>query len=252
MADVPIVKISHRKRNMGIAAAVIVVVVVASIAYFEFFSNGGSTIFTPPFDFSLTVNQALFAKQFLPGDRLVMAAINVNSNSSETKLVELTASGGPDGTILNFTQNDAQIAELTPNATCSLWINIPSSAAVGDYSITVSATGGGKTYSVPSTITILKTNVTAYGSIYIQGEETSGAHATAVNFYGQYESRIYSANIVGDTYSVVLRNQQSYAISVEWVDSSGETGSFLAGSIDVNAPLGLDSIGLNLTNLPSS
>lgn len=251
MADASIGKISRRKRNMVIAAVVIVVIVVASVAYLEFFSNNVTKPNQTPFDFSLTVNQSLAAQQFLPGDRIVMAAVGVNSTGSNPKQVALSASGGPSGTILNFTEGDSQVTTLTPNGTCSLWISVPASAGVGNYTVTVTATGGEKTYSKSCTITILKTNVTAYGSIYIEGEETSGAHPTRVTFQGQYESATYNANIVGDTYSVVLRNQQAYAITVYWVDSSGQTGSFYAGVLDIEAPLGIDSVGQNLTNLAS-
>jgi len=236
---------SHRKRNIAVVAVIIAVVLVAFVVYLGFFSGGSSIFNNKPFDFSLTVKPS--TKEFLPGDYFVAAAVNVNSTSANTKEVLLNASGGPSGTIFNFTNAGV----LTPNASCGLWIRIPDTASIGNYNVTVNAEGGGKTYSSSYTITILKTNITAYGSIYIEGEEASGAHPTAVQFQGMYESKIYTANIVGDTYSVVLRNQQAYAITVFWEDASGQTGSFNGGVLDINAPIGVDSIGQNLTNLVS-
>lgn len=69
-----------------------------------------------------------------------------------------------------------------------------------------------------------------------------GASAVQVGFTNENTGQFYGAPVVGGRYSVVLPNQQSYEVEIQWSGTSGANGTCNAGTVSVEVGAGGTSL----------
>jgi hypothetical protein len=222
----------HRNRNIGIAVVIIAIVAVAALYVGGVFTGGISPL--NPFDFSVNVN---------PQGGTIMQGGNLQTSVSLALLrgspeqITLSTSGGPDGVTCVFSPQTG-----TPDCTSTLTINVPESVPTDAYSLTVTATGGGKTYSSTYTLSVLSAKVTVSGTVTTTG---FGTHPTGIKFVGVSSGLTFETTTVDNSYIVNLPNQQTYRVTCSWAGLLWSSGTFDGGTLTVNAGVGTTTMTQN-------
>jgi hypothetical protein len=123
-------------------------------------------------------------------------------------------------------------------------MSVPSYTTSQAYSVTITASGGGKTYSTSYTISVLSAKVSVSGNVETTG---IGTNPTRVEFVDTQTGVTYTATLSGNYYSITLDNQHSYAVTVSWDGLLWNNGTYEGGTISVNAPVGQTSMSKNFS-----
>lgn len=222
----PISRGFHRNRNIGIAAFLVTVIVIVGL-YAAGVFTGGRSIFGPPFDFELSVTPA--GGTVMQG-KSIQTSVSIALSSGSPEQVTLSASGGPNGVTYNF-----ETPKGSPDFTSTLTVSVPDSVPTSAYSFTVTATGGGKTYSTSYTLSVLSAKVTVSGTITTIG---LGTHPSGIKFVNTETGLTYTGALNGNSYSITLQNQQAYAVTCSWQGLLWSTGEFSGGTLTVDAGVG--------------
>lgn len=231
------VSISHKNRNIIFAVALIAVIAVAALFVAGMFSGGTSsfvTPFSPPFDFA--VNLSPGGGTVLQGNSL-QASVSILLLSGSSQQVTLSASG-PNGVYFNF--NPQTIAADSTGST--LTINVPESVATKTYSVTVTASGRGKTHSATYTMYVLSAKIFVSGTVTTTG---LGTHPTNIKFVNVNTGQTYETAVNGNSYGVYLPNQQGYHATCSWAGLLWSSGTFDGGSLIIDAGVGQVSLTKN-------
>lgn len=152
----------------------------------------------------------------------------VQASKQRSYTVSLSISGLPSGVTATFTPQQAR-----PPFTCTLTLHASPSTPVGDYTITVTGTGGGYTSSDSFTLSVYKTEVTSVGvgtfSITLKPGETKIT-------------------------TIEIHNPNSIQISVadfQVTDYGGFQGSIIATNLPLNInPGGVEEVILSVSANP--
>jgi hypothetical protein len=210
-----------KKTKIIFAAAVIVVFIAVAITGF-YLTNPQSA--SKPFAFSLSM---------YPKNGTIMQAQNLTIRVDVAYLkgtpepVTLSANGGPNGTIYQFSSQTG-----TPNATqpfsSNLTVFAPTSAASGSYFIDVSSNASAQTCRATFNLTVFDSEIQVSGTVKIISQVTINGVTIDViptdilfesNTTGQtYQVKVHrftdTSLAPGKTgnYSISLPNQQSYRV----------------------------------------
>jgi hypothetical protein len=210
-----------KKTKIFFAAAVIVVFI--AVATTDFF------LVTPP----LVSKPFAFSLSTYPNNATIMQSQNLTIRVEVTYLkgmpepVTLSASGGPNGTIYQFSSQTG-----TPNATqpfnSNLTIFTPASADHGFYSIDISSNSSTQTRHATFNLTVLDAEIQVSGTVTIISQITINGVTidvipTDILFESNTTGQAYQAKITRFTdtnlapgktgnYSIALPNQQNYRV----------------------------------------
>ncbi|HSV49838.1 MAG TPA: hypothetical protein VLH35_05935, partial [Candidatus Acidoferrales bacterium] len=177
-----------------IAVTVTVVVLAIAVAVGGFYRDNQSV--SKPFAFSLST---------YPNNGTIMQAQNLTVSVDVTYLegelepVTLSASGGPNGTLYQFSNQTG-----TPNNTqpfsSALTITASILAASETYPITISATTINKTYQNTFNLTIIDSQIQVTGTVTgtfvdIAGRASEDIYPTDIEFKSTSTNQTYSAKV---------------------------------------------------------
>ncbi len=225
-------KSANRNRNIIIAVVMIAVIAVAGL-FAGGVLTGGKSPFSPPFDFALNVSPS--GGTIMQG-RNLQTSVTLSLLSGSSEQVTLSASG-PNGVTYIFSPQTG-----TPDCTSTLTINVPESVPTKAYSLTVTATGGGKTYSNTYILSVLSAKVFLSGTVTTTG---LGTHPTGIKFVGVSSGQTFETGLDGNAYSINLPNQQTYRVTCSWAGLLWSSGTFDGGTLNVNEGVGTISMTQN-------
>ena len=247
-----------------IAVSVIVVMLAVTVAVGVLYQDTQSV--PKPFGFSLST---------YPNNGTIMSAQNLTITVDVAYLegraepVTLSASGGPNGTIYQFSNQTG-----TPNAThpfsSNLTVLVPSTVATGSYAIEVLANSSTQVHRTAFNLTVVSAEIKVSGDVTINTKITVNGETldviptdiifTSTNTGERYEAKIHrytdTTAAPGKTgnYSITLPNLQSYRVDFycfsypqyipvpEKAKSGIENGVFT-----VNCGAGVTSMSANFT-----
>jgi hypothetical protein len=155
----------NRKRNVVIAVTAIIVLIISLTSVLYLINNSSPNSPLPrQFDYNLGVYPTNGTVQQVSS---LVTNINVTYIQGSPQNVTLTASGGPDGTVYDFSKQTG-----TPfnsgGFTSNLTINVPAMASTDIYTVNVTSTAvNGKTYSNAYTLTVLNAEIQVSGTVVL-------------------------------------------------------------------------------------
>jgi len=223
----------HKKRNRLTAAVIMILVLTVSLAsalYVTRKPSSPNSILPDLFDYNLGI---------YPTNGTVLqgcpstTSVNVTIVQGSPEAVTLTASGGPNGTVCDFT-NQTGTPALNGVFTSNLTISIPSSAPKGTYLVNVTSTAAnGKNYTASYTLSVVNAEILVSGTVNLSSSPTIvPSQIEFVNAHSNYTAYVhfdlinYSGLIQHGTYSISLPNQQTYSVICVWSDFSGTVPGF--------------------------
>jgi len=226
----------------------IVVLVISSVSAFLIFSKHGSTTL----DLSVSLNQT----NVVQGSNL-QAEVNVTSIGGAEN-VSLGSNVGSSGIRCSF-----EPATGISNFTSTLTMNVPDSTPSGNYSVLVTASGGGEIENASNIISVLNTNVTVSGIVSVpyptlieftelQTNLTSTFHFPLTESSNAGEVTLYNS---GNSYTIILANEHTYNVTVGayftflWATF---IDTFQDGTLYVYAPAGNSTMPEQNFSLPNS
>ena len=252
------------KRSGKIVAIVIMVILVLIVSLISIFYFMNNQNVPKQFDYKLSIYPT---KGTVEQANNITTSINVIYVNGSTEPVNLTAFGGPDGTIYNLSKQNG-----TPSSTnvfnSQLTIKIPTSAPSSIYTINVTSSAlNSKTYSIQYQLTVLN------AKINVSGKVTANANIdifpTEVEFVNTSNNSTYSTSvhttsgstgpgglIQSGTYSISLPNQQNYRVICTWAlftvastpSSDMGMGTFGGPNLFVNGEVGVTSMTANFSD----
>lgn len=207
-----------------IVVGVLVIVVMLSVTIAISGLYGGNPAVTKPFAFNLSTN---------PNNGTVLQAQNLTLNISATyfegkpETVTLSASGGPNGTLYQFSNQTGTPINKLPFSNF-LTVTVPNSSASEIYPITISATTGNFTCQNTFNLTIINSQIQVTGIVTgthvdIAGRPSEDIYPTDIEFKSTSTNQTYSAKVhlpldakgmpmKTGNYSIILPNQQTYRV----------------------------------------
>ena len=232
----PISPIGSKNRKIVLGVVLIAVVafgVLLAVGMFPGGKSGFINPFSPPFDFSLNLSPS--GGTVMQGNNL-QTSVTISLLSGSSQQVTLSASG-PKGATYNFSPQTG-----TPHCTSTLTINVPESLATSTYSVTVTASGGGKTHSNTYTIYVLSAKLFVSGTVTTVG---FGTHPTSIKFVNVNTGQKFETAVNGNSYGLYLPNQQGYQVTCSWTGLLWSSGTFDGGSLIIDAGVGQTSMTKN-------
>ena len=175
----------------------------------------------------------VYSLRIYPNNGTAMQAQNLTINleadllEGQPEPVTLSASGGPNGTIFQFT-NQTGTPTKTQSFTSNFTILLPLSTLSGTYSINVTSIAGNHTSHALFNLTIVNAEIRVSGNITIDSKVTTSGVTldvipTDILFTSNTTGETYQAKVhrftdttfaPGKTgnYSIMLPNQQSYHV----------------------------------------
>jgi hypothetical protein len=253
----------HKKRNKVTAAVIVILVLTVSLAsalYVTRKPSSPNSILPDLFDYNLGI---------YPTNGTVLqgcpstTSVNVTIVQGSPEAVTLTASGGPNGTVCDFTNQTGTTAS-TGVFTSNLTISIPSSAPKGTYLVNVTSTAAnGKNYTASYALSVVNAEILVSGTIslsfspYIVPGKIEFVNAQ-LNYiaYVHFDLTDYHGLIQHGTYSISLPNNQTYSVICTYGDFSGMGPGFVPtrygtiglGTLIINGGVGDTSITNNYTD----
>jgi len=240
---------STKRRNVIIASIVIVMLVVSSIATLIILYQPSKAKHTPTsLNLSISTNQT----NVIQGNSL-QAKVNVTSIGNPEN-VTLGSDAGSSGINCTF-----EPVIGTSNFTSTLTMNVPNSTPTGNYSIIVTASGGGAVENASCRVSVLSATVAVSGTVWAGGFLNFNVGLNYIEFI---DNQTYAKTVVGlpspypeteaaiEPYTVILQNEHTYqvTVSVSLTGPTGTTYTFAAVNFYVYAPAGNNTItGKNFT-----
>ena len=216
-------------RNIVIALIAVAVILTASVGAFIVFNPSGN-VFTP-FDFGISASDS--SGTAIQGNS-VQTTIQINKISGNAQTVTLSADSGSSGIQCSFGPNSG-----SPDFSSTLTMTIPSSTSTNSYSVTITATSGGTSHSTSYAVSVLSAKVYVSGTVTTTG---LGTNPSRIEFVDTQTGVTYTGSLSGNSYSISLDNQHTYAVTVTWNGLLWSTGTFSGGSLHVYAPVGYTSM----------
>ena len=193
-----------------------------------------------PFDYNLGISPTN-ASIMQGNSEQFKVAISYMQGSPEN--VTLSVSGGPDAMFCTFSQKEGFPTNSSMfNSTLTVYTSeaVPSNS----YNLTISSTTDyGRKYSLPFILSVINSQVTVSGSI------TSGVGKVLTEIiFEQLSSsgstlQTFTAPVNSGQYSIILPNNQFYAVSDAWTSSDGSSGTHhFIFPFGVSAGVGVTSI----------
>jgi hypothetical protein len=256
----------HKKRNRITAAAVVTLVLIAALAstlYFTRKPSSPNSILPDQFDYTLGI---------YPTNGTILHGcptstnVNITTVQGLSEAVTLTASGGPNGTVCDFT-NQTGTPASNGVFTSNLTISTPSSTPEGTYVVNVTSTAAnGKNYTASYALTVLNAEIQVSGSV--TANQYSDMYPTEIKFIDTATNQAYSTYVLTThgskstdglvqtgTYSISLPNQHRYQVICSWAEfafvappesgNSSAQGTFDGQSLTVDCGVGVNSITAN-------
>jgi hypothetical protein len=213
-----------------ILVAVLVIVVVLSAAIAMAGLYGDNPIVTKPFAFNLSTNPN--NGTVIQGQNITIG-VNAAYLEGQPEPITLSASGGPNGTLYQFSNQTGTPTQTQP-FTSNLTILLPQSEVSGVYLIDITSNASTQTSHTQFNLTITKPEIKVYrngidiyGNVTINSKTTIGDPLdiipTDILFTSTTTGRIFQTKInrftdtdlgPGKTgsYSIQLANRQSYRV----------------------------------------
>jgi hypothetical protein len=231
-------KSANRNRNIVIAVVMIAVIAVAGLFAGGVFTGDKSPL-SPPFDFALNISPS--SGTIMQG-RNLQTTVNISLLSGSPEQVTLNVDGLNGVTYIFSPQTG------TPDCTSTLTINVSESVPTKIYSLTVTATGGGKTYSNTYTLSVLSAYVNIYGKVTTTDP---GKVPTSIKCVDVSSGQTFENIVLDNSYGINLPNQHTYRVTFGW--GAGEIwsiGTFDGGTLTVNEGVGTVSMRKNIVGSP--
>jgi hypothetical protein len=253
------------KRTKIFTAAVVTVLVLSIVVAVEQFPRGDQSV-PKPF---------VHALRIYPNNGTAMQAQNLTIKveavflEGQPEPVTFLASGGPNGSIYQFTNQTGTPTKNQP-FTSNLTISIPPSTVSGTYTVNVASIASTQTSHAPFNLTVLNAEIQVTGTVTIDSKVTlNGATLDVIptdilfksNTTGEtYQAKVHrftdTTHAPGKTgnYSIMLPNQQSYHVEFYCLSFPHyipvlriATGGIENGYFTVSCRPDVDSIGANFT-----
>jgi len=224
------VQASIKRRNILIASVVIVVLVISSLGALIIYNQ----LLTTHISLSLSTNQ-----------------LNIIQGSISEIEVNVGLKGNPENVNLSYSTNSSSIQCTYDNSKgnssfiSTLTISVPDSTPTGNYSLTVKASGSTTMANASCIISVLGKNVTVSGGIQVSS--FWAVNIDSLQFKDIRTNAIFTvAYIYGQNgengYSIVLRNEETYIVTVNFHYGVSTFTPFSAsihvGNLTVYAPAG--------------
>jgi hypothetical protein len=220
---------------IAIIAVVIVIIAVGSVAGILVLNPSLNPI-APPFDFDLSISDS--SGTAMQGNS-IETTVYVTKSSGNSQTVTLSADSGSSGVQCNFNPSSS-----STDYSSTMTMSVPSYTSSGAYSVTITASGGGKTYSKSYTISVLSAKVSVSGTVETTGLGTS---PSGITFADTQTGLTYTGSLSGNSYSITLDNQHTYAVTVSWNGLLWSTGTYSGGSVYIYAPVGSTTMSENFS-----
>ncbi len=195
----------QRNAKTLIILAIAVFAVTAGLLIFHQLSN--SNLNSTGIDLALQINQTIV----IQGGGLPAQVVVTAFGKEES--ITLSSTADLPGLKCQFTSSIA-----VPNSTSTLWIQVPESAPIGNYSLTVMATDSQKTESASCIVTVVNAS-TLSPNVTVSGFAIDTRNPHAVLNAIQFVDTQTGAKITGDTsqgqYSVNLLNEHLYNVTAQ-------------------------------------